>query len=117
MVPDKQKRGDIVFLRLPVCPYCHAVYHYKEASDLKGKTETCYHCRKTFLIRRRGPQWLFLGMVSLCLIGIDVLIFFSSGNLGMSLLILTVLADVLCVTAAVWLLPLTIRLVPEKKKK
>lgn len=106
-----------MFLRLPVCPYCHTVYHYQEAAKLKGKTETCYHCRKTFRIRKRGPQWLFLGMVAAGLVLIDVLIFFSSGEIGTGLLLVTFFLDAAGVSAAVALLPLTVRLRPERTRK
>lgn len=35
--------------RLPVCPHCGTVYHYKDTkSAIRQKTNTCYHCRKSF---------------------------------------------------------------------
>ena len=35
--------------RLPVCPHCKTVYHYKDTKrTLKEKNTVCYHCQKPF---------------------------------------------------------------------
>ncbi len=35
--------------RLPICPHCGTVYHYKEVKRaVKQKENTCYHCDKQF---------------------------------------------------------------------
>ncbi len=35
--------------RLPICPHCGTVYHYKEVKNaVKKKENTCYHCNKKF---------------------------------------------------------------------
>lgn len=35
--------------RLPLCPHCKTVYHYKDTrKTLKKKHCTCYHCKKDF---------------------------------------------------------------------
>lgn len=39
--------------RLPVCPYCHTVYHYGEVRKIKNKKNgSCYHCKKKFKISK-----------------------------------------------------------------
>lgn len=35
-------------LKLPVCPYCHTVYGYKDVLLNKNKKSTCYHCKRKF---------------------------------------------------------------------
>ena len=38
--------------RLPVCPHCGTVYHYKDTkSAVKNKENECYHCKKRFKAR------------------------------------------------------------------
>ena len=38
--------------RLPICPHCGTVYHYKEVRNaVKKKENTCYHCEKKFRAR------------------------------------------------------------------
>lgn len=35
--------------RLPVCPHCGTVYHYKDTKEaIKKKENECYHCQKHF---------------------------------------------------------------------
>lgn len=35
--------------RLPVCPHCGTVYHYRDTIKIAGKkTAECYHCKKSF---------------------------------------------------------------------
>ena len=35
--------------RLPVCPHCGTVYHYRDTYKIAGKkTAECYHCKKSF---------------------------------------------------------------------
>ena len=35
--------------RLPVCPHCKTVYHYKDTKKAtKEKISVCYHCKKEF---------------------------------------------------------------------
>jgi uncharacterized protein YacL len=35
-------------LKLPICPYCHTVYGYREVLKNKNKISVCYHCKKKF---------------------------------------------------------------------
>ncbi len=35
--------------KLPTCPHCGTVYHYKEVKNaVRKKENTCYHCEKQF---------------------------------------------------------------------
>lgn len=49
--------------QLPVCPYCHTVYHYKEVRKTKNnKQQICYHCGKEFNIKK-FPGILILWLI------------------------------------------------------
>ena len=46
--------------RLPVCPHCGTVYHYKEtAQAVRKKENSCYHCQKKF--RAKVFPYLLVG--------------------------------------------------------
>lgn len=100
-------------LRLPVCPHCHAVYSYKEVSEMKQGAQFCYHCRKKFTADKKIGNFVFLPVVCLILIVINVMIFISTDQLS----IVIMLTDLIVVTAAVLLRPMTVRFRPEKITK
>ena len=100
-------------LRLPVCPHCHAVYSYKEVNEMKQGARLCYHCNKKFMADKKFGRFIFLPAVCLILILINVMIFISTDSFS----IVIMLADLVIVTAAVMLMPLTVRFKPEKMTK
>ena len=60
-------------LKLPVCPYCHAVYHYKTVRDtVKQKEMTCHNCKKTFSISYKKGRFVLLLVVSVFLVGFNL---------------------------------------------
>ena len=39
--------------RLPVCPHCGTVYHYRDVKDaMKRKEINCYHCQKKMTVKK-----------------------------------------------------------------
>lgn len=56
-------------LKLPVCPHCNTIYRYKEVSNLiNKKSAVCYHCKKSFEIKRKNFLILFLIIALFCAI-------------------------------------------------
>lgn len=57
-------------LKLPLCPYCHAVYHYKTVRETThNKEEICHNCGKKFKISyKKGRIWLLLAAAVLLVI-------------------------------------------------
>ncbi len=100
----------MLLLKLPVCPYCNAVYSYKEVDSIKRGKNVCYHCKKEFIVSKTPGKMLFIMIVCAVLILINLIIIISTDNLT----IVTVLMDLFTVTAAVLMLPLTVKFKKEK---
>ena len=61
--------------RLPTCPHCRTVYHYGEVRRaVFRKQEDCYHCKKSFLVSRKGIWLLLLILLAVCTIA-DIILF------------------------------------------
>lgn len=74
--------------RLPVCPHCHTVYHYRDVRKIMSKKEEeCYHCKKKFRVSRLGTAALFAIVVVLAVM--------------FNLLILSTMSDILSSTAPI----------------
>lgn len=59
--------------RLPVCPHCHTVYSYKDVKSVINKKEQeCYHCKKKFIISRKG-LWLLILIAVLLSVAVNIL--------------------------------------------
>ena len=72
MIKSYKEREDSM-LKLPVCPYCHAVYHYKTVQKtVKQKEITCHNCKKTFLISYKKGRFLLLLFVAVFLVGFNL---------------------------------------------
>ena len=53
--------------RLPVCPHCGTVYHYKDTkAAIKNRENTCYHCEKKF-VAKRFPYLIIGALIPLVL--------------------------------------------------
>ena len=101
-------------LRLPVCPHCHAVYTYKEVSDMHSGNMICYHCKKKFSVSKTKGKLLFMSAVCLLLIAANTAIMVTSENF---VPVIIMLADAAVITAAIFMLPLTVRFRAEKFTK
>lgn len=67
--------------RLPVCPHCKTVFHYRDVWKIKNKkTEKCYHCGKSFKVSRVGYLVLLLIVVLLSVV-VNVMILSSMSNI------------------------------------
>lgn len=73
--------------RLPKCPYCGTVYHYRDVKRAAKRSEnTCYHCHKKFKAGRM-PGALIAGAILLILcIGTNLLILSRMKTLNMIIL-------------------------------
>ncbi len=100
-------------LKLPVCPHCHAVYSYKEVRDMKQGSMLCYHCKKKFSVNKKLTRFIFLAVVCAVLIIFNLAVIFSTDNIS----IVMIITDMVFVTAAVLMSPLTVRFKPEKMTK
>lgn len=61
-------------LKLPVCPYCSAVYHYKEVkSSCKDKELVCRNCKKTFSVSYKKGRVLLIIAAALILMIFNVI--------------------------------------------
>lgn len=66
-------------LSLPICPYCHTVYSYKEVKIItKKEKEKCYNCNKTFGVSSKKGKWLLILIVVIILIIINTFVIFTS---------------------------------------
>ena len=101
---------------LHVCPYCHTVYRYKDVINLKGKTQECYHCHKSFEVNR-VLTFIPVPLISIVLIMANVLILKSSENISTGSFMILALSDALSVFAALVISPFLIRFRKKSKKK
>lgn len=59
----------MIMFKLPICPYCHTVYDYREVKKNK-KAFNCYHCKNKIKIKKvKGYICLF---ILICLLAIVV---------------------------------------------
>lgn len=83
--------------QLPVCPYCHTVYHYKEVRKTKNeKQHKCYHCRETFKIKKfpgTAVLWMIV-ITAAVLVNVAILMIMPVFNI-IPLVIVSVLAVIL----------------------
>lgn len=101
--------------KLPVCPYCNAIYRYGEVKNLsKYKNIKCRHCKKIFRVSSKKRKAVYLTVVSIILILINLLFYniFRNMTIYISLSITVLL---LCV--AFLLLPYTVKFVKSDINK
>ena len=101
-------------LKLPVCPHCGAVYSYKEVSGMKSGTNICYHCEKKFRVDKIRGRAVLLSVVCITLIIINTAIMVSSENFVPAVIMI---ANIIAVSAAFLMFPLTVKFIPEKLTK
>lgn len=101
-------------LKLPVCPHCKAVYSYREVKSMKQGITLCYHCKKKFSVRKTKGMLLFMSVVCLLLIAANTAVMVTSENF---VPVIIMLADAAVITAAIFMLPLTVSFKAEKFTK
>lgn len=101
-------------LKLPVCPHCGAVYTYKEVFNMKKGSRLCYHCKKKYSVHKIAGGAVLMTIVCVFLIFANTAIMVSSENF---IPIVMVIADAVFITAAVLMLPLTVKFRAEKFTK
>lgn len=63
--------------RLPVCPHCGTVYHYKDIkNEIKQKQDTCYHCKKQFRVSFFPGVLICGGILLILCIALNILVLF-----------------------------------------
>lgn len=100
-------------MKLPICPYCHTVYRYKDIIQLKGKETVCYYCKETFGINRK---YRAVPVIIACVVLIlfDVLVLFTSEDIQPSTLTVLIIADAVTVFSVMLFSPTMTRF--EKMK-
>ena len=57
----------------PVCPYCRAIYEYREINNQKNNEEIkCHNCKKIFVVKKNGGLVLLMTMAILLAILINI---------------------------------------------
>lgn len=94
-------------LRLPVCPYCKAVYRYGDIRRLEGKkSENCHHCKRSFRISRVRGRVILISCAAVLLIGLNILLM----NIVEGLTVLgCFVITVILIAGCVLLFPYTVR--------
>lgn len=99
--------------KLPVCPYCHTVYSYQEIVSMKGKEHQCYHCGRSFLIRRSLRA---VPVIAVCMILIlfNMIIFDASKDINIGVV---AVMNLIAVAASLAASPLMIRFRKKQETK
>lgn len=94
-------------LKLPVCPYCNAIYRYKDVKSIThDKVCRCFHCNKKFTVSYKKGRIVILSAVALLLIVLNVLMFNFVSNVS---ILGCLIISVLFISLAVILFPFTVR--------
>jgi len=101
-------------LKLPVCPHCNAVYSYREVKNMKQGICFCYHCEKKFYVSKVKGAALLLVIICTLLIAANTAVMVSSENFVPAAIMI---ADAVVITAAILIMPLTVRFRPLKLSK
>ena len=101
--------------RLPVCPHCHTVYHYGDVRKNKNeKVIQCYHCKKSFVQKRKGLSVLF-AIVLLAAVIINILILSHAEELLSSIMPISIVS-IIAVILAILFAPYFITYRKDKQK-
>lgn len=98
--------------KLPICPYCHTVYSYKDVKINKESIIKCYHCKNKFS-QNKIKCFFILTIIIMIAVAINIIILNSSGNLISSIIPVTIVS----VTAVVLYMILTPYFTEYKKLK
>ncbi len=99
-------------LKLPLCPYCEAIYRYGEVKAFKNKENIkCRHCGKSFSVSKTKGRIILIIVAAIILIALNILLFnIIKGLTVFGCFVITVAA----VSLTVILFPFTTRF---KKRK
>lgn len=90
-------------LKLPLCPYCHAVYHYGQVREKTHNKEiACHHCGKKFAVSYKKGRALLLLIAAAVLVAVNLLCLNLFENITIWV----------CMSITIVLLALTIPLFP-----
>lgn len=107
----------VEILRLPICPYCHALTRY---GDVKRTTHNkiikCHNCKKNYQVSYLKGRIILILIVSIALIVINI--FLLKQTAGITLPFLAI-GDAIVILVAVFLFPFTVKYkeLPKKLQK
>ena len=94
-------------LKLPLCPYCHAIYHYKTVRETtKEKEQICHNCQKKFTVSYKKGRAVLILAAALVLIVLNILLLTIFENITIWVCLAVTVLLVLLVTL---LFPYTVR--------
>lgn len=94
-------------LKLPVCPYCHAVNSYNDVrKSAKVKAKRCHHCNAMYRVSYLSGRIILLIIAGIILAAFNLLILYTSQGLNLQLMLIV---TAMGVTLAVMLFPFTVR--------
>ena len=103
-------------MKLPVCPYCHTVYGYREVKTNKDKVIECYNCKKHFK-QSKIKGWILIAVVFvLVTFGINIAVMNIFENVLYTIIPLFVM-DVIIMLGALLLVPYFTEYVKDKEEK
>ena len=99
--------------RLPLCPHCGTVYHYKDTKKAaRDKHHTCYHCHKEFRATLFPGVIVIGGIMLILCIGTNLLLLSRMNALNLILLFgATIIYILLCYV----LIPFFVRFVKDDR--
>ncbi len=106
-------KEELHLFKLPVCPYCHAIYRYSEIGNIKGKECECYHCQKSFEVNRRLRA---VPVVIVCILLIIINLFMMHTSIDLNLRPMIAI-DAVSVFLSLLAFPFTVRFLPIKPTK
>ena len=100
-------------LKLPVCPYCHARYNYKDVKNMyKRKKENCHNCKKSFNISYKGNILLIIiGSIIIATMKVISFNIFANINIWLELIF-----TIIPVTILFCLFPCTVKFYKDDSK-
>lgn len=101
-------------MKLPVCPYCHSVYRYRDVVNISEKRHNCYHCGRAFEVSKATGRTVLMLIVCCVLISFNVLLFYTSKNINIVVMAIT---DAAFIAAAIMLFPFTVKFRAVKMTK
>lgn len=94
-------------LKLPICPYCHAVNSYNDVrKSAKAKAKRCHHCNAMYRVSYLLGRIILLMIVGIILVAFNLLILYTSQGLNLHLMLIVTAVGV---ALAVMLFPFTVR--------
>ena len=93
--------------KLPKCPYCKTIYHYKDVKkELMEKECTCYHCKKHFKSTLFPGGIILLLIVLFCAIGFNFFILSFISKLSFLEIIIMLVITIIFLVIGYLLYPL-----------